>query len=138
LSRSLEWKRGYQAGYQAGWRRYHAEVPVEIDGNAIWPQYLRWAAQFQVWTDERLEFIGREFAAGTPIEIIDDCARDMDGAKYELSDLADLIEARGWRRPPGWDEDAANADWYAGMKQPIRGGLGPFGVVGYREQLVTA
>ena len=80
------------------------------------------------WTDERLEFIGREFTAGTPWEIIDQCVQEMDGPAYEPDDLDELIAARGWSRPPDWCEADAWTDYYNELHRPGNQGNGPFGI----------
>lgn len=82
------------------------------------------------WTDERLEFIGREYQAGTPLEIIDRCALEMESPAFTPDDLDELIEARGWERCPGWDEELAWKQWHDDLDSevPCNRGLGPFGV----------
>jgi hypothetical protein len=91
---------------------------------------LEWRYSEMTWTDDRLEFIGREYTAGTPLEIIDQCLSDDDHRQdFTLTDLEDLIAARGWVRPPGWDEKLAYDDFMESMRTPRNQGYGPFGVM---------
>ena len=105
------------------------EPPKPYETPLAWP-HMPCGLHWPPWTDDRLEFIGREYAAGTPLEIIDRCALEMDGDPFTPDDLAELIEARGWQRCPDWDEQLAWDQWRTGLSSrfPRNQGLGPFGV----------
>lgn len=109
-------------------------LPICCTTSLSWshsPCDLHWPT----WTNERIEFIGREYTAGTPLDIIYRCMIEDDtGPSFELDDLVALIDARAWERPPDWSENAADIEWQDILRDPVRGGLGPFGVPGYQEQ----